>query len=102
MNGTSCTLGQPGQWRDGRRSRSTSTGSRPALDVLSLRPERVFIDPAQGSVPERVRRPKVEELIYLGDHMRTRVNLCGHDDFIIKVPNSSGHVHLKPGADGPR
>ena len=40
---------------------------------------------------------KVEELIYLGDHMRTRVSLCGHDDFIVKVPNSAGHVHLVPG-----
>jgi putative spermidine/putrescine transport system ATP-binding protein len=29
--------------------------------------------------------------------MRTRVSLLGHDDFVIKVPNAAGHVHLKPG-----
>ena len=29
--------------------------------------------------------------------MRTRVSVCGHDDFIVKVPNSAGHVHLQPG-----
>ena len=40
---------------------------------------------------------KVEELIYLGDHIRTRANVCGSPDFIVKVPNASGHVHLKEG-----
>jgi putative spermidine/putrescine transport system ATP-binding protein len=71
---------------DGAGSRTT----------MSLRPERVFVDPPAGSVPN-VFEAKVEELIYHGDHMRTRVNVCGHDDFIVKVPNSAGHVHLKPG-----
>ncbi len=71
---------------DGIGSRST----------LSLRPERVFINPGEGSCPN-VFDAKVKELIYLGDHMRTRVSVCGHDDFIIKVPNAAGHVHLQPG-----
>jgi putative spermidine/putrescine transport system ATP-binding protein len=39
----------------------------------------------------------VEELIYLGDHIRSRVSLSGNDQFIVKVPNSHGHVHLKEG-----
>ena len=30
---------------------------------------------------------KVKELIYLGDHIRTRVKVCGDDQFIVKVPN---------------
>jgi len=64
---------------------------------LSLRPERVTINPENGSMPN-IFEARVEELIYLGDHMRTRVNVCGHDDFIVKVPNASGHVHLQPGA----
>ncbi len=64
--------------------------------TLSLRPERVMINPAEGSCPN-VFDAKVEELIYLGDHMRTRVSVCGHDDFIVKVPNSSGNVNLTPG-----
>lgn len=65
--------------------------------TLSLRPERVVIEPEAGRVPN-VFEARVEELIYLGDHMRTRFSLCGNDEFIVKVPNSSGHVHLKPGA----
>ncbi len=39
----------------------------------------------------------VEELIYLGDHIRTRVNVCGHNDFIVKVPNISDHASLIEG-----
>jgi putative spermidine/putrescine transport system ATP-binding protein len=62
--------------------------------TLSLRPERVTINPEIGSVPN-VFEGKVEELIYLGDHIRSRINVCGHDDFIVKVPNAAGHPALK-------
>jgi putative spermidine/putrescine transport system ATP-binding protein len=64
--------------------------------TLSLRPERVFVRPEPGSCPN-IFDATVEELIYLGDHMRTRVRLLGHDDFVIKVPNSAGHQHLRTG-----
>ena len=63
---------------------------------LSLRPERVMIDPPEGKFPN-VYEGTVEELIYLGDHIRTRVNVCGHDDFIVKVPNISDHASLIEG-----
>ncbi len=63
---------------------------------LSLRPERVIINPEIGSCPN-VFDGRVEELIYLGDHIRTRVNVCGHDDFVVKVPNASGHAQLQEG-----
>ena len=68
--------------------------SRPTM--ISLRPERVEINPDQGTCPN-LAKGRVEELIYLGDHIRTRVNVCGHDDFIVKVPNSAGHASLQPG-----
>ena len=64
--------------------------------TLSLRPERVVINPSEGRYPN-IFSAKVEELIYLGDHIRTRVNVLGHDDFIIKMPNSAGHQHLRTG-----
>jgi len=64
--------------------------------LLSLRPERVTINPENGKFAN-VFDAKVEEQIYLGDHMRTRVTVCGHDDFIVKVPNAAGHVHIEPG-----
>jgi len=64
---------------------------------LSLRPERVVINPENGKYPN-VFDGKVEELIYLGDHIRTRIDVCGHDDFIIKVPNASGLSPLVEGS----
>ena len=65
--------------------------------TLSLRPERVVVNPAEGQFINTV-GAQVEELIYLGDHIRVRANVCGNDDFIIKVPNASGHAALDPGA----
>jgi putative spermidine/putrescine transport system ATP-binding protein len=57
---------------------------------VSLRPERVMVNPADGSV-DNTFEGKVEELIYLGDHVRTRVNVCGNEEFIVKIPNAQGH-----------
>ncbi len=65
--------------------------------TLSLRPERVEVDPEPGKYPNQF-EGKVQELIYLGDHIRTRASVSGHDDFIVKVANSSEHASLKEGA----
>jgi putative spermidine/putrescine transport system ATP-binding protein len=54
----------------------------------------VSINPAAGTMPNMF-DATVKELIYLGDHIRTRVSVCGHDDFVIKIPNSSDHASLK-------
>ena len=65
--------------------------------LLSLRPERVWVNADQNNY-ENTFEAKVEELIYLGDHVRTRVNVCGNNQFIVKIPNSSDHSDLKEGA----
>ncbi|MCH2285450.1 MAG: ABC transporter ATP-binding protein, partial [SAR324 cluster bacterium] len=64
--------------------------------MLSLRPERVTVNPESGQCSSTV-KGKVEEMIYLGDHIRSRMNVCGHDDFIVKIPNSANHAQFKPG-----
>ncbi|MCZ6724108.1 MAG: ABC transporter ATP-binding protein, partial [Gammaproteobacteria bacterium] len=64
--------------------------------TVSLRPERVTVNPEPGSLPN-IFSGVAEELIYLGDHIRTRFTVCGHDDFIVKIPNSADHAHLKEG-----
>ncbi|MEN8190302.1 MAG: ABC transporter ATP-binding protein [Thermodesulfobacteriota bacterium] len=64
--------------------------------TLSLRPERVFVEPEPGSLPN-IFNAKVVELIYLGDHIRTRMQVAGHDEFIVKFANSAEHAHLKKG-----
>lgn len=70
-----------------------ATGRR---TTLSLRPERVALNPRDGSCPN-VFEAKVEERIYLGDHTRTRINVCGTSEFIVKVPNAGGRIELQPG-----
>jgi len=77
----------------GKKVNVGGVGSR---STLSLRPERVTVDPEAGSLPN-IFSGVAEELIYLGDHIRTRFTVLGHDDFIVKIPNSAVHAHLKEG-----
>jgi putative spermidine/putrescine transport system ATP-binding protein len=78
---------------DGRTVKALKVNVNKAGDKtsLSLRPERVTVNPEEGSL-ENTFEGTVRELIYLGDHIRTRVNVCGNNDFVIKVPNSYGHL----------
>lgn len=64
--------------------------------TLSLRPERVTVTKDSAGF-DNVFDGTVEELIYLGDHIRTRVNVCGNNEFIIKVPNGANHVQMQEG-----
>jgi len=64
--------------------------------TLSLRPERVDVNPEPGKYPNQF-EGKVEELIYLGDHIRTRASVSGHEDFVVKIANSSEHASLNEG-----
>lgn len=66
-----------------------------ARTMLSIRPERVSLN-ADGPNSTTA---LVKELIYLGDHIRCRMTVSGHDDFIVKVPNASGHKHLVVGEE---
>ncbi len=92
VNGESCTIEVDGG--GAVIALAVNIAGKGERTTLSLRPERVTINPPEGSVPN-VFEGTVEELIYLGDHIRARVNVCGHDDFIVKVPNASGHAALK-------
>jgi len=78
------------------RSLAVNIGDQGSRTTLSLRPERVTINPESGQCPNNV-AGEVKELIYLGDHIRTRLTLCGQDEFIVKVPNSANHKHLSEG-----
>ena len=44
---------------------------------------------------------RVLELIYLGDHMRCRMEVAGNDHFIVKVPNTHAHAALQVGQETP-
>jgi len=68
--------------------------------TLSLRPERVSIL-REGDAErfDNVFSARVQEVIYLGDHLRTRLSVCGSDEFILKTPNAAGFESLRPGQD---
>ena len=94
VNGESCTVEVDGGGIV--EAKSVNIGGVGDRTTLSLRPERVEVSPESGKLPN-VFEAKVEELIYLGDHIRTRVNVCGQDDFIVKIPNSSHQASLVEG-----
>ena len=64
--------------------------------TLSVRPERCVVLTKKSSTVSGL-EAKIEELIYLGDHIRCRMNIAGDDQFIMKVPNTSGHLGLEIG-----
>ena len=67
-----------------------------ARTTLSLRPERVLIAPAEQEVENRI-SGRVEELIYLGDHIRARLAVSGTEEFVVKIPNTERQVGLAEG-----
>jgi putative spermidine/putrescine transport system ATP-binding protein len=71
----------------------SKTGDR---TLLSLRPERVKIDPIVSDSANVV-DGCIEELIYLGDHVRTRLTVADQPDFIVKIPNNSDRRPLEKG-----
>ncbi len=63
---------------------------------ISIRPERVVLNDAAQSVANRF-NGQIREFIYLGDHVRIRMEVCGASDFIIKMPTSQFDPELRVG-----
>ncbi len=53
--------------------------------TLSIRPERVRLNAASERCDNRF-TGRVAEFIYLGDHVRVRLEVCGASDFFVKQP----------------
>ena len=65
--------------------------------LVSVRPERVFLMPNDGHCPN-IFDARVEEMIYLGDHIRVRVCLSETtSEFIIKMPIHEGRSGFEVG-----
>ena len=58
--------------------------------TLSIRPERVSIAPTPGLYTNEF-DAGIEDITFLGDHLRLRLSVCGSSDFIVKIPNVVGH-----------
>ncbi|MPZ11798.1 MAG: polyamine ABC transporter ATP-binding protein [Kiloniellaceae bacterium] len=94
VNGQSCTVDLDSGGTV--QALAVNIGGIGERTTLSLRPERVLINPPADKYPNAF-EAKVEELIYLGDHIRTRINFAGNDQFVVKVPNAQGHVVINEG-----
>ncbi|WP_276577061.1 TOBE domain-containing protein [Bradyrhizobium sp. CW1] len=96
INGTACKVELPAGHNVQALAVNIQAVSRRTL--LSLPPERVKLKPAPGSLPNFF-SAQVTELIYLGDHVRTRVSACGHDDFVVRLPKSDSVARVEPAAE---
>ncbi|SFQ25531.1 putative spermidine/putrescine transport system ATP-binding protein [Bradyrhizobium sp. Ghvi] len=95
MNGGTCKVEIAGAGNVEALAINVEAVGRPT--VLSLRPERVKLNPTPGSLPN-IFAAEVAEVIYLGDHVRARVSVCGRDDFVVKLPNSECVVQIEAGS----
>ena len=75
-----------------------NVGGEGERSLLSVRPERCVVTQKKSRVLTAL-NGRIEELIYLGDHIRCRMNVAGDDDFIVKVPNTSSQLGLVIGAE---
>ena len=64
--------------------------------TLSIRPERVAIAPDPGLYTNEL-DAKIEDITFLGDHLRLRLSVCDRSDFIAKIPNVVGHGAILEG-----
>ena len=94
INGENCTITT--ESGDDIQALKVNVNNSGDASLVSLRPERVAINSSEKF--ENNFEAKVKELIYLGDHIRSRVEVCGNDQFIVKIPNSYMGANLKEGA----
>ena len=70
-----------------------------ARTLVSVRPERVDLDPPQESGHENRFPSRVRELVFMGDYVRCRLNLGGNDNFSVRLAPSSIDADLGPGSE---
>jgi putative spermidine/putrescine transport system ATP-binding protein len=66
--------------------------------LLSIRPERVEINP-NAQTADVILPGRIAELIYLGDHIRARLEVAGDNNFIVKVPNKGAANDVAEGRE---
>ncbi|SAK90237.1 spermidine/putrescine ABC transporter ATPase [Caballeronia hypogeia] len=63
---------------------------------ISLRPERIAVGESAHAC-DNVFSGGVKDLIYYGDHLRVVMQVCGRNDFIVKLPNDGAVRQLRIG-----
>lgn len=96
VNGDNVTVDVNGSIITAMNINTEGPGSK---TTLSIRPERVAVNPSNEGDYQNVFKAKVEELIYLGDHIRTRASVCGDDEFVVKIANASALAAINEGTE---
>ncbi|MGN6549954.1 MAG: ABC transporter ATP-binding protein [Pararhizobium sp.] len=93
VNGTLCDV----RLADGTLLKAEKINVRSVGDhtTLSLRPERVEFDITDDM--DNIVSGRIEELIYLGDHIRVRMSVAGNPEFVAKVRNRGQKRQLAEG-----
>ena len=93
MNGTVCDV----RLADGTQLKAEKVNVDGVGDTttLSLRPERVEFDNPESL--DNVVTGRIEEMIYLGDHIRIRMTVAGNSEFIAKVRNRGQKRQMSEG-----
>ena len=82
---------------DNRVQALAVTHHNPGDEVwLTIRPERVSIRPEKDTYTNDF-PAIVNDVVFMGDHLRLNVTTCGVRDFIVKIPNIVGHGGVLPG-----
>ena len=67
------------------------TSGKPGDTVtVAVRPERVGLALEAGRYSNEF-DARIDNMAFLGDHLRLRASVCGSTDFMIKIPNIVGH-----------
>lgn len=82
---------------DNRIQALAVTHHNPGDEVwLTIRPERIMIRPKENMYSNDF-AATVNDVVFMGDHLRLNVTTCGVRNFIIKIPNIVGHGGVLPG-----
>jgi putative spermidine/putrescine transport system ATP-binding protein len=94
ISGGACTVELPGG--DRVTALAVNIGPVGSRATLSLRPERIQINPERSGCAN-VFDARVEELTYLGDHVRVRLAAGGRRDLVAKLPSVPRRADVEPG-----
>ena len=67
--------------------------------LISIRPERVECNRDRLPADAPMLKAKVLESIYMGDIFRTRLQVSGRDDFVVKTSNTPNQKRLRAGEE---
>lgn len=66
---------------------------------LCIRPERIRVNANPLTAGSEQVRARIQQVIYLGDHVRMMTEVAGQSPFMVKLPASEIQPHWKPGTE---